>query len=110
MHDLGRLVGRASWPSGRQVCLPAGPVVAAWSAARPTVTAASVASAAVLEAPASVVVGVAVAAVRGSGIPATAAASAAGLASGGSSPQADTPARTHLHTCLGRVVDVCSHC
>ena len=83
--------------------------MATGSAARPPIAAASMASAAVLEAPASVVVEIAVAAVRGSGIPATAAASAAGLASGGSSSQADTPAGIHLHACLSRVVDVGCH-
>jgi hypothetical protein len=83
--------------------------VAAGLAARPPVAAASVASAAVLEAPASVIVGVALAAVRGSGNPAFAAASAAGLASRGSSSQVDTPAGNHLRTGLGRVVDVGCH-
>ncbi len=79
--------------------------MATGSATRPPIAAASMASAAVLEAPASVVVEIAVAAVRGSGIPASATTSAAGLASRGSSTQVDLPAGTCLHTRLGRVVD-----
>jgi hypothetical protein len=96
--------GRICTASAGSSRLPARPVVASGATPRPPFTAASVASAAVLVAAASVVAEIAVTTVCGFSIPASAAASATDLASRGSPSQVEVSTGAGLRACLARIV------